>query len=111
MLHESEWFGMLRKASLSLNLVIIVLLINLLIGCAEHYTSQAWADPYGFFSGIWHGIIFPLTCIVNIISWMLSLIGVSFLNDIEIAGRPNIGLWYYVGFILGIGILSSQNSS
>jgi hypothetical protein len=73
-----------------------------LTGCAHHYLPENFSDPYGFFSGIWHGLLFPLTLSVNIFSWILSLLGISFLEDIQIIGRPNTGLWYYVGFFLGL---------
>ena len=77
-------------------------LVLVLAGCAAHYTAEAVADPYGFFSGIWHGIIFPFALIANILSWLLSFVGIAFLQDVEIIGRPNTGLWYYVGFALGL---------
>jgi hypothetical protein len=84
------------------NAAVVVVLTLALSGCAAHYTPDAIADPYGFFSGIWHGIIFPLALLANILSWLLSLAGISFLASVEIIGRPNSGLWYYVGFALGL---------
>lgn len=74
----------------------------LLNGCANHNTPEVFGDPYGFFSGIWHGLIFPFAVFVNLISWFLSLLGISFLAGVEIVGRPNTGLFYYIGFILGL---------
>lgn len=71
--------------------------------CATHYTVDAVADPYGFFSGIWHGIVFPLALLANLISWIAGFLGVSFLDSIQLIGRPNTGFWYYVGFALGLG--------
>jgi hypothetical protein len=77
-------------------------MLLLLSGCAKHYTPEAYSDPYGFFSGIWHGFIFPYALSVNIISWCLSLFGREFLADIQIIGRPNTGFFYYLGFFLGL---------
>lgn len=74
----------------------------LLAGCAAHYTAESVADPYGFFSGIWHGLVFPFALLANLISWLASLIGISFLDSIQIIGRPNTGFWYYTGFVLGL---------
>jgi hypothetical protein len=71
-------------------------------GCAKHFTSDAVADPYGFLSGLWHGIVFPYALLTNLVSWVLSIIGVTFLSDIQLIGRPNIGFWYYAGFAIGI---------
>ena len=79
-----------------------LVLLAVLTGCAAHYSEEAVHDPYGFFSGVWHGLIFVFALLANIISWFFSLIGISFLGSIEIIGRPNTGLWYYVGFAFGL---------
>ena len=84
------------------NLTLIVGMMGL-SGCAAHYAPGTFDDPYGFFSGLWHGAISVLTITVNIISWLLSLIEISFLTDIQIVGRPNTGFPYYLGF--GIGFI------
>jgi hypothetical protein len=78
-----------------------ILFLLVLSGCAAHYTPEAIEDPYGLFSGIWHGAIAGITITVNILSWLLSLVGISFLNDIQIIGRPNTGFFYYAGFAAG----------
>lgn len=71
-------------------------------GCASHAGSDIVQDPYGFFFGIWHGMIFPLALLANIFSWLASLVGISFLDSIQIIGRPNTGFWYYAGFAFGL---------
>ena len=73
-----------------------------LAGCAAHYTVDSLADPYGFFSGLWHGIVCPFALLTNVISWVLGLVGISFLESIQIIGRPNTGFWYYTGFVVGL---------
>jgi len=88
------------------NLILSVFVILVLGGCASHYSLETIADPYGFFSGLWHGAIATLTIAVNIISWILSLAGISFLQDIQIIGRPNTGFFYYTGFAIGFFWLS-----
>jgi hypothetical protein len=94
-----------RRNALS---VVMVTMLLLLAGCASHYALDARDDPYGFFSGIWHGIVFPYAVIANIVSWLLSLLGISFLSSIEIIGRPNTGFFfYYIGFLLGISVYGS----
>ena len=93
----------------SMNLRRILLagfLMSALAGCAAHYTPETISDPYGFLSGLWHGAIATLTITVNIISWLLSLVGIEFLRDIQIIGRPNSGLFYHLGFIIGFLWLS-----
>jgi hypothetical protein len=49
-------------------------------------------------------MVFPYALFTNLLSWLLSLVGISFLSNIEIVGRPNTGLIYYVGFFLGLGV-------
>ena len=81
---------------------ILLSFMVLVTGCAAHFTSESVRDPYGFFSGVWHGLIFFFALLANVISWACSLVGVSFLDSIELIGRPNTGLWYYVGFAMGL---------
>ena len=81
---------------------IVLLFIALVTGCAAHYTGESVQDPYGFFSGVWHGLIFFFALLASVISWACSLVGISFLDSIELIGRPNTGLWYYVGFAMGL---------
>lgn len=84
------------------HLSLMLALLLALTGCAHHYSPETFADPYGFFSGIWHGLIFTITVFVNLLSWLLSLIGISFLDGIQIIGRPNTGFGYYIGFAAGL---------
>jgi len=88
-------------------LFIVVALLSL-AGCAHHYSVDAANDPYGFFSGIWHGIVFPFALMANLLSWAASLLGGSIFHSIEIIGRPNTGLFYYIGFTLGLGAWSGS---
>jgi hypothetical protein len=85
----------------SFRLIICFFSVAALAGCASHYAPETYSDPYGFFSGLWHGAIATLTITVNIFSWLLSLIGIDLFRDIQIIGRPNTGFFYYTGFALG----------
>jgi len=75
----------------SLKFLFIFFISFLLCSCAKSYSSEAIADPYGFFSGLWHGSIF-----------FFSLIGYFIFHDVHIMGDPNTGFSYYLGFILGL---------
>ena len=86
---------------ISPKLPVLIFLTLALSGCAAHYTVESIQYPYGFFSGLWHGMIASLTIMVNIISWLLSFFGVDFFRDVQIIGRPNTGFFYYVGFGMG----------
>lgn len=74
----------------------------LLAGCATHYQPEDVRDPFGFLSGVWHGFILIYSIAVNLLSWLLGLLGIDLFQSIEIIGRPNTGFWYYVGFVLGL---------
>lgn len=88
----------MRSHSLS-----IVCLISILSGCASHYAPDIASDPYGFFSGVWHGLILPFSLLANVISWLLSLVGIPLFDSVAIIGQPNTGIAYYLGF--GVGLL------
>jgi hypothetical protein len=90
-------------------LVVIVLAITL-AGCASQYAPDRVSNPYGFFFGIWHGMIFPLALMAKLLSWIVSLFGISFLDSVTIFGRPNTGFFYYFGFVLGLGALGGGGS-
>jgi hypothetical protein len=92
----------MRRARARFVLALAFMAVLTISGCAHHYVDGSYRDPYGFFSGVWHGLIFPLTLAINLLSWVLSLVGVSFLHDIEIIGRPNTGWFYYIGFLIGL---------
>jgi hypothetical protein len=69
----------------------LVFISALLTGCAHHYAISEIGDPYGFFSGLWHGYII-----------VFSFLGWLFVDDIFIVGQPNTGLFYYIGFFFGV---------
>ncbi len=91
-----------------LGILVFILLLN---GCAKHYTSATVLESYGFFSGVWHGFIFPFSLLAKIISWIMALFDVSVFKDVCIIGRPNTGFsFYYIGFILGLSALGGGSS-
>jgi len=100
-----------KKFLLQQRQLVIVITLLLLSGCATHYHPAAYSDPYGFFSGIWHGFIFPYALFSKIISWCLSFFGIDVLADIQIIGRPNTGFFfYYIGFVLGLSTYGGASS-
>lgn len=77
-------------------LFIIVLLV-IVAGCADvTNVERCTIDlPYGFWGGLWHGIISPF-----------AFIGSLFSNEIAMYAVNNNGGWYDFGFVLGAGIIS-----
>lgn len=84
------------------------LCLILLTGCASHYEAATFVDPYGFFSGIWHGFILGFAILGAILSFLLSLVGISFLEDVTLWGRPNTGFGYWIGYIVGVFVLGGS---
>ena len=72
--------------------IVTVLLALALASCAA---SQPPAIPDieapGFWKGLWHGFIAPITFIISLFS-----------EHVRIYTFPNAGRWYDFGFMLGI---------
>ena len=58
------------------------------------------AEPSGFWMGLWHGMILPITFIWSI-----------FNHSVTIYDVVNNGVWYNLGFVLGAGALLGGSSS
>jgi hypothetical protein len=69
----------------------ILLVCFLFTSCADQ-ASVLSTDPYGFWGGLWHGIITPF-----------SFIGSLFSDDIAVYACDNSGGWYDFGFLIGVG--------
>ena len=79
-----------------------MLLTFLVVACADVTIVDECLpeDPYGFWSGLWHGMIAPF-------AWIGSL----FNSEIAIYAVNNNGGWYDFGFVLGIGGLGFGGGS
>lgn len=79
----------------------IILIIFLLTACADAISIKdcCIGEPYGFWSGLWHGIIAPISFVASI-----------FKDDIAMYAVNNNGGWYDFGFVLGAGILFGGGS-
>jgi hypothetical protein len=73
---------------------LTVVAILLLSGCAnkEIITDCLKGQTYGFWWGLWHGIIAPI-----------DLIGMLFRDDVTVYAQNNNGAWYAFGFLIGSG--------
>ncbi|WP_432546979.1 hypothetical protein [Kineococcus sp. SYSU DK004] len=52
------------------------------------------ADPAGFWLGLWHGLICPVTFLVSL-----------FTDDVTVYEVRNGGGWYDLGFLLGASVV------
>lgn len=65
----------------------------LLAACtATQATGTSQPDTPGFWLGLWHGFIAPITFLVSLFS-----------DTVRLYAVPNVGRWYDFGFMLGIG--------
>ncbi len=80
-----------NKAGLALTLFLLMTLF--LTACAQHNQLQETAGAAGFWAGLWHGLILPVSFIISL-----------FESNIGIYEVHNNGNWYNFGFVLGIWI-------
>ena len=78
--------------------VCLLLLVVLLAGCLPGYnhvacTPDSGGKIAGFFKGIWHGFISPLSFVLSLFLWVCPY---------EI---HNSGAWYNLGFGIGLVLL------
>ena len=74
-----------------LKCIIVIGIIILVSGCAPGSGNSTPENPAGFFTGIWHGWIAPITLIWGI-----------FNDSIRIYEQYNTGWWYDLGFYIAV---------
>lgn len=69
--------------------------------CAEvqHIEACKTGHVYGFFGGLWHGIIAPFSFVCSL-----------FMDHVAVWAVNNNGGWYSFGFLLGVGSLGFGGS-
>jgi hypothetical protein len=80
-------------------IVALVLLALLATACAAGPNEAAGTPPpggavAGFWLGLWHGLIGPITLVISL-----------FTDEVSLYEVHNSGNWYDVGFFLGLGVL------
>jgi len=89
----------MKARKIILAAVVILLLCLSLSGCMPGDGKNSAEKPAGFFWGVWHGWIAPI-----------SLIGSIFNRSLSIYETHNSGFWYNLGYymavISGFGALS-----
>lgn len=84
------------KRNVALVLVAMVLVLSACTAGENMSVGVAAADGdlAGFWFGLWHGVIAPITFFVSL-----------FTDGINVYEVHNTGNWYDFGFVLGAGIL------
>ena len=95
---------MKRKTLILCSMVVLVMV--LLAGCVPGDGANTADNPAGFFWGIWHGWIAPISLILGL-----------FKENIRIYETANKGWWYDFGFYIavisgfgGISLFRKKNS-
>lgn len=80
----------MKKKLFLLSGILVIILITL-TGCIPGDGTYKAEDPAGFFWGIWHGWMAPISLIVGF-----------FKRDIRVYEVINTGWWYDFGFYIAI---------
>jgi hypothetical protein len=80
-----------KTVGLALMAVVLVLFIS---SCANKEVVDACLSghKYGFWGGLWHGIIAPIDFVI-----------MFFKNDVTLYAQNNNGAFYALGFLIGSG--------
>ncbi|MCF8347066.1 MAG: hypothetical protein K9G38_07625 [Bacteroidales bacterium] len=75
-------------------IAISLIIIFVISGCSNYENVSECLDGkvYGFWNGLWHGIIAPI-----------DLIAMIWREDVTVYAPNNNGIWYAFGFVLGSG--------
>lgn len=94
-----------RTARSARRALLVVALLVLVTACApgpnpEVGTAAEDGVVAGFWLGLWHGIIAPITFVVSL-----------FTDEVTLYEVHNSGNWYDAGFFLGFGVLLGGGAS
>lgn len=71
--------------------VMVAVLLLAICGCVPGDGANSQAKPAGFFTGIWHGWIAPVSLIISL-----------FNQNVGIYEIYNTGFWYDLGYYMAI---------
>lgn len=84
--------------------VCMIVLCLLMVSCAP---AEAGEHEFGFFGGLWHGMILPFSFSAKLLGAILHLVSEDWGNwDISIWADNTTGFTYWLGFVLGFFGLS-----
>lgn len=83
--------------------VLILATVFLMSSCTAEVTpinECIQREPFGFWYGVWHGMIMPITLIISFFSDTVTIYEIS-----------NNGGWYNTGFVIGTSLLSGGGAT
>ncbi|MBL7968266.1 MAG: hypothetical protein JNK09_14785 [Prolixibacteraceae bacterium] len=91
----------MKPKNLLLPVFMFLLAVILFSSCADVQQIDACktGHTYGFWGGLWHGIVAPV-----------AFVGSLFSDDIAVWAVNNNGGWYTFGFLVGVGGLGFGGS-
>jgi hypothetical protein len=84
----------LRTALLALGVAVGGLVLAACAPGANDLAASGAGEPAGFWLGLWHGIITPVTFVISL-----------FNDNVNIYEVHNNGNWYNFGFVFGASIV------
>jgi hypothetical protein len=98
---ERKTMGSYPRVKVLSILVILLVLIFVLSSCVAgpnelEKTANKEGKIAGFWKGLWHGLIAPITFIISV-----------FTKKVRFYEVHNSGFWYNFGFVLGAGLFLS----
>lgn len=95
---------MQRTHRTSIGILVLVLVALLLASCAAGPnplvgTDAASGAPAGFWRGLWHGLILPITFLISL-----------FTESVSIYEVHNSGGWYDFGYVVGLMLCSGSGA-
>lgn len=96
---------MLSVARMRGRLAVLAVLVVLLAACTAGPNPQVGTMGEGgvlagFWLGLWHGVIAPVTFVISL-----------FNAEVGVYEVHNTGAWYDFGFVLGLGFIVGGGSS
>ena len=79
------------KKKILIVLILVLSLSVILTGCIPGDGTYTSADPAGFFWGVWHGWLAPISLIIGL-----------FDHNIRVYETANTGWWYDFGFYIAV---------
>ncbi len=88
---------MKRAAVMAVVLAVVLVLVSCAPGPNDaEKTPSAKGKVAGFWLGLWHGLISPVTFVISIFS-----------KNVRLYEVHNSGGWYNLGFVIGAGLFLS----
>lgn len=89
-----------RKMKIQTILMLVILTL-VFMACAESQSVSECIEgkTYGFWSGLWHGIIAPITFVISL-----------FKDEVAMYAINNNGAWYNFGFLIGAVCIAGGSS-